>query len=137
MPRNIFGKKPPRDFRSEDLRPINSVSNKTIAWKHSFNSDTHLRDIYGDNLEACTRNEELIAPMHLVYKAGARLSKAIRARYEKGVLRPLSSVNLEEGKEYKVIVEEDIDELIKKYRGVLRKSSVEECRELEEEAQTQ
>ena len=53
------------------------------------------------------------------------------------MLRPLSSVNLEEGKEYKVIVEEDIDELIKKYRGVLRKSSVEEFRELEEEAQTQ
>ena len=58
-------------------------------------------------------------------------------RYEKGVLKPLSNVNLEEGKEYKVIVEEDIDELIKKYRGILRKSSVEEFRELEEEAQVQ
>ena len=45
-------------------------------------------------------------------------------RYEKGVLKPLSSVDLEEGKEYKVMVEEDIDELVKKYRGVLGKSSV-------------
>jgi len=65
------------------------------------------------------------------------LSKVIRVRYEKGVLKPLSSVNLEEGKEYKVVVEEDIDELIKRYRGVLGKSSVEEFQELEEEAQTQ
>jgi predicted DNA-binding antitoxin AbrB/MazE fold protein len=65
------------------------------------------------------------------------LSKVIRVKYEKGVLKPLSSVNLEEGKEYKVIVEEDIDELIKKYKGVLGKSSVDEFLELEEEAQTQ
>jgi len=65
------------------------------------------------------------------------LSKVIRVRYEKGVLKPLSNVNLEEGKEYKVIVEEDIDELIKKYRGVLGTSSIEEFRELEEEAQVQ
>jgi len=65
------------------------------------------------------------------------LYKVIRAKYENGVLKPLSSVDLEEGKEYKVIVEEDIDELIKKYRGVLGKSSAEEFRELEEEAQVQ
>ena len=68
------------------------------------------------------------------------MSKVIRVRYEKGVLKLLSSVNLEEGKEYKVIVDivdEDIDELIKKYKGVLGKSSVKEFRELEEEAQVQ
>ena len=82
-------------------------------------------------------NEELIAPMHLMYKAGVKLSKVIRVRYEKGVLKPLGNIDLEEGKEYRVIVEEDIDELIKKYRGVLGKSSVKEFRELEEEAQTQ
>ena len=75
--------------------------------------------------------------MHLMCKVGVKLSKVIRVKYEKGVLRPLSSVDLEEGKEYKVIVEENIDELIKKYRGVLGKSSVEEFRELEEEAQAQ
>ncbi len=65
------------------------------------------------------------------------MSNVIRVKYEKGVLKPLSSVNLEEGKEYKVIVEEDIDELIKKYRGVLGKSSVEEFWGLEDEAQAQ
>ncbi|MCE4623240.1 MAG: hypothetical protein F7B11_00630 [Caldisphaeraceae archaeon] len=32
-----------------------------------------------------------------------------------------------------MIVEEDIDELIKKYKGILGKSSVEELRELEGE----
>ena len=53
------------------------------------------------------------------------------------MLKPLDSIDLEEGKEYKVIVEEDIGELIKKYRGVLGKSSIEEFRELEEEAQAQ
>lgn len=60
------------------------------------------------------------------------MSEAIRVRYEKGVPKPLSNVDLEEGKEYKVIVEEYIDELIRKYRGVLGKSSVEEFREFEE-----
>ncbi len=65
------------------------------------------------------------------------MSKVIRVRYEEDVLKPLSSVNLEEGKEYKVIMEENIDELIKKYRGVLGKSSVEGFMELEEEAQAQ
>ncbi len=75
--------------------------------------------------------------MYLMCKMGAELSKVIRVRYEKGVLKPLSSIDLEEDKEYKVIVEEDIDELIKKYRGVLGKSSVEEFLELEEEAQAQ
>ncbi|NPA99734.1 MAG: antitoxin family protein [Crenarchaeota archaeon] len=65
------------------------------------------------------------------------MSKVIRVRYEKGVLKPLSSVDLVEGREYKVIVEEDIDELIRKYRGVLGRSSAEEFLELEEEAQAQ
>ena len=65
------------------------------------------------------------------------MSKVIRVRYENGVLKPLEPVELREGEEYKVVVEEDIDELIKKYKGVLGKSSVEEFWELEEEAQAQ
>ena len=65
------------------------------------------------------------------------MSKVIRVRYEKGVLKPLEPLELEEGREYRVIVEEDIDKLIKKYRGVLGKSSAEEFQELEEEAQAQ
>jgi len=65
------------------------------------------------------------------------LSRVVRAKYEDGVLKLLEPVDLEEGKEYKVIVEEDIDELVKRYRGVLGKSSVKEFSELEEEAQAQ
>jgi len=65
------------------------------------------------------------------------VSKVIRVRYEDGVLKPLGNVDLEEGKEYKVVVEEDVDELIKKYRGILGKSSIEELLEIEEEAHIQ
>ncbi|MEM4969631.1 MAG: antitoxin family protein [Sulfolobales archaeon] len=65
------------------------------------------------------------------------MSRVIRVRYEKGVLKPLDRVDLVEGREYKVIVEEDVDELIRRYRGALGKSSVREFRELEEEAQVQ
>ena len=36
------------------------------------------------------------------------------------MLKLLGSLDLEEGKDHKIIVEEDIDEPIKKYRGVLR-----------------
>jgi len=50
----------------------------------------------------------------------------IRVKYENGVLKPLTSINLEDGKEYKVIVEEDIDELIKKYKGILGRSLIRE-----------
>ncbi len=53
------------------------------------------------------------------------------------MLKPLDRVDLEEGREYKVIVEEDIDELTKKYRGALGKSSIKEFMELKEEAQVQ
>jgi len=61
----------------------------------------------------------------------------IRVKYEKGLLKPLEPVELEEGREYEVVVKEDIDELVKKYRGALGKSSVEEFLELEGEAQIQ
>ena len=44
------------------------------------------------------------------------MSKVIRVRYEDGVLKPLGSFVLEEGKECKIIVGEDIDELIRRYR---------------------
>jgi len=65
------------------------------------------------------------------------LSRVVRVRYENGVLKLLDKVDLREGREYKVVIEEDLDELIKRYRGVLGKSSSEEFRELEEEAQAQ
>ena len=65
------------------------------------------------------------------------MPKVVRARYEKGALRPLDKVDLEEGREYKVVIEEDIDELVKRYKGSLGKSSIEEFEELVEEAQVQ
>ncbi|MCE4605740.1 MAG: antitoxin family protein [Desulfurococcales archaeon] len=81
--------------------------------------------------------ERLIALITIDIIVGLEMSRVIKVVYEKGVLKPLDHVDLKEGKEYRIIVEEDIDELIKKYRGVLGKSSIEEFRELEEEAQTQ
>ncbi len=54
-----------------------------------------------------------------------------------GVLKPLERLELEEGREYEIIIGEDIDALIRKYRGILGKSSVKEFEELEEEAQLQ
>jgi len=49
------------------------------------------------------------------------LSKVIRVRYEKGVLKPLDSVNFEEGEELlvKVMRVEGKRKVLRKYRGVL------------------
>ncbi len=52
--------------------------------------------------------KELIAPMHLVYKWGLGLSKVIRVRYEKGVLKPLEPVEFREGEEVIVSIERKI-----------------------------
>ena len=49
------------------------------------------------------------------------MSKVIRVRYEKGVLKPLDSVNFEEGEELlvKVMGVERRRKVLRKYRGVL------------------
>ncbi|MEM1611059.1 MAG: antitoxin family protein [Sulfolobales archaeon] len=60
-----------------------------------------------------------------------RLSRIIGVRCERGVLKPLGRVDLVESKEYKVIVEEDINKLIEKYRGALGKSSMQKFRKFE------
>ncbi len=66
------------------------------------------------------------------------MAKIIEAIYEKGVLKPLEKLDLKEGQRVRIkIIENNIDELIRKYRGCLGKASVEELRELEEEAQYQ
>ncbi len=44
------------------------------------------------------------------------MSKVIRARYEKGVLKPLEPLELREGEEVKVILEEDIIEFARRIR---------------------
>ncbi|BAN89683.1 antitoxin family protein [Aeropyrum camini] len=65
------------------------------------------------------------------------MSKVIRVKYEKGVLKPLEPLDLEEGEEVVVTVKRDIKKVLKKYRGALGKSSIKELLELEEEAHTQ
>ena len=65
------------------------------------------------------------------------MSKVIRVRYENGVLKPLEPVDLEEGEEVLVTVKRDVRKVLKKYRGVLGRSSMKELLELEEEAHVQ
>ncbi len=65
------------------------------------------------------------------------MSRVIRVRYEKGVLKPLEPLDLEDGEEVIVIVKRDIKSILRKYRGVLGKASINELLELEEEAHAQ
>ena len=65
------------------------------------------------------------------------MSRVIRVRYENGVLKPLEPIDLEEGEEVLVAVKRDIRKVLKKYRGILGKSSIKELLELEEEAHMQ
>jgi len=62
------------------------------------------------------------------------LSKVIRARYEKGVLKPLEPVKLREGEEVRIRIEENIRERLKGIIGVLGESSEEELERYLEEA---
>ncbi|BAN89676.1 antitoxin family protein [Aeropyrum camini] len=55
----------------------------------------------------------------------------VRARYEKGVLKPLQDLNLEEGEEVIVIVKKKPN--IDRFVGVLGKASAGELRAYEEE----
>ncbi len=65
------------------------------------------------------------------------MAKVIRVRYENGVLKPLEPLDLEEGEEVLVTVKRDIRRVLKKYRGILGKSSIKELLEIEEEAHVQ
>jgi len=60
------------------------------------------------------------------------MSKVIRVRYENGVLKPLEPLELEEGEEVLVTVKRDIRKILKKYRGILGRSSIKELLEIEE-----
>ena len=71
------------------------------------------------------------------HNGGSDLSKVVRVRYEKGVLRPLEPIDLEEGEEALITIKRDIRRVLKKYRGALGKSSIRELLELEEEAHWQ
>jgi len=65
------------------------------------------------------------------------MSKIMRARYENGVLKPLEPVDLEEGEEVLITVRRDVRKVIRKYRGILGRSSAEELLRIEEEAHIQ
>ena len=60
------------------------------------------------------------------------MSKVVCVRYEKGVLKPLEPLDLEEGEEAFITIKRDIRRVLKKYRGALGKSSMKELLELEE-----
>ena len=66
------------------------------------------------------------------------MSKVVRVRYEKGVLKPLEPVGLREGEERIAVlvpVGEERKKILRRYRGVLGKASEEEIKELLAEAE--
>ena len=66
------------------------------------------------------------------------MSKVIRVRYERGVLKPLEPVELQEGEELVVFIRKRrVSGVLDKYVGLFGKASVEELKEYEEEAQAQ
>ncbi len=65
------------------------------------------------------------------------MSKVVRVRYEKGVLKPLEPLDLEEGEEALITIKRNIRRVLEKYRGILGKSSIKELLEIEEEAHWQ
>ena len=62
------------------------------------------------------------------------MTKVVRARYEKGVLRPLDPIELQEGEEVKVRIEKSLKEKLKDLIGVLGESTEEELERYLEEA---
>lgn len=54
------------------------------------------------------------------------MSRAIRARYERGVLKPLEPIDLREGAEVRIKVMESVREKLKDIVGILGESSEEE-----------
>ena len=91
-----------------------------------------------DNLETSLR-KKANWPVVLINHMGARgLSKVVKVRYEKGVLRPLEPVDLQEGEERIAVlvpVGEERKKILRKYRGILGKASEEEIEELLAEAE--
>ena len=64
------------------------------------------------------------------------MSKVVRVRYEKGVLKPLEPLDLKEGEELVVFIRKRrVGEVLNKYVGIFGKATVEELKMYEEEAQ--
>ena len=66
------------------------------------------------------------------------MAKVIRAKYEKGVLKPLEPLELNDGEEVIVFIRKRrVREVLDKYVGIFGEASVEELKLYEEEAQIQ
>ena len=66
------------------------------------------------------------------------MSRVIRVKYEKGVLKPLEPVELREGEELVVFIRKRrVSEVLKEYVGIFGRADIEELRKYEEEAQAQ
>ncbi|MEB3773834.1 MAG: antitoxin family protein [Desulfurococcales archaeon] len=66
------------------------------------------------------------------------MPKIVRVRYEKGVLKPLEPVELQEGEELIAFIRKRrVSEVLDRYVGLFGKASIEELRKYEEEAQAQ
>jgi len=64
--------------------------------------------------------------------------RVIRAKYEKGVLKPLEPIELEEGEELVIFIRKRrVGEVLEKYVGIFGRADVEELKRYEEEAQAQ
>ncbi|MEB3766093.1 MAG: antitoxin family protein [Desulfurococcales archaeon] len=48
------------------------------------------------------------------------MSKVIRAKYERGVLKPLEPLNLEEGEEVQIVIQPS-ESVAEKFYGIVRK----------------
>ncbi len=65
------------------------------------------------------------------------MSRVVRVKYEKGVLRPLEPVDLREGEEVRIKIERSVRERLEDLVGILGESSEEEFERYLEEAQAQ
>jgi len=66
------------------------------------------------------------------------LSKIVRVRYEKGVLKPLEPLEFREGEELVVFIRRRrVSEVLEKYVGIFGRADVEELKKYEEEVQAQ
>ena len=66
------------------------------------------------------------------------MSKVVRVRYEKGVLKPLEPLEFREGEELVVFIRKRrVSEILEKYVGIFGRADVEELKKYEEEAQAQ
>lgn len=56
-----------------------------------------------------------------MYRRLGEMSKVVRARYEKGILKLLEPVELKEGEEFRVIIKVGGESIAKKFYGIAKK----------------